>query len=126
MLLALGSGSGSGGSGVDAARGIAERASATLTNGVCGTFGAFAAVTLAGGADTGVASGNCYRYQYKATDNVGNVSTSTSAASADAKVDTTGPTVPSLLFTGLLNAASSGNAVYYRPAGTGRFTVTAI
>jgi hypothetical protein len=112
------------GSGVDAARGIVERASATLTNGACGTFGAFAALTLVGAADTGVASGNCYRYQYKATDNVGNVSTA-STASADAKIDTTGPTVPSLRFTGLTNTGSSGNVVYYRPSGSGGFTISA-
>jgi hypothetical protein len=112
------------GSGVDAVRGIVERASATLTNGACGTFGTFAALTLVGAADTGVASGNCYRYQYKATDNVGNVSTA-STASSDAKIDTTGPTVPSLRFTGLTNTGSSGNVLYYRPNGSGGFTVSA-
>jgi hypothetical protein len=121
--LTLGNGTDPG-AGVDASRGIVERASAPLTNSVCGTFGAFAAVTLSGGADTSVASANCYRYQYKATDNVGNVSTA-SAASADAKVDTTAPTTPNLLLTGFTNTASVGNVVYYRPAGSGRFTVTA-
>ena len=33
------------GAGVDASRAVVERASATLTNGVCGTFGTFAAVS---------------------------------------------------------------------------------
>jgi len=121
--LTIGPGSDAG-AGVDSSRGVVERASATLTNGACGTFGTFVAVTLAGGADTGVSGGSCYRYQYEATDNVGNVS-SASAPSADAKVDTTAPTTPTLLFTGLSNAAASGNVVYYRPNGSGSFTVTA-
>jgi hypothetical protein len=121
--LTIGQGSDAG-AGVDSTRGVVERASAPLANGVCGTFGAFAAVTLAGNADTSVATATCYRYQYKAADNVGNVSTA-SAPSADAKVDTTPPTVPTLLFTGLNNAAAVGNVVYYRPAAGGAFTVTA-
>ena len=112
------------GAGVDPARAVVERASATLTNGACGTFASFAAVTLSGGNDTSVASGNCYRYQYKSTDRVGNVSTA-SPASADAKVDTTPPTAPILRFAGFSNASSSGNVVYYRPTGSGVFTVTA-
>ncbi len=112
------------GSGVDASRGAVERASAPLTNGACGAFGAYATVTLSGGADTGVSSGNCYRYEYKLADNVGNVSTA-SAASADAKVDATPPTAPSLTFAGLSNTAAVGNVVYFRPGGSGGFTLTA-
>jgi hypothetical protein len=112
------------GSGVDASRSVVERAGATLTNGTCGTFGAFAPVTLSSGADTSVASGNCYRYQTKATDNVGNVSTA-STPSADAKIDKTGPTTPALLFTGFANTAAAGHVVYFRPGANGSFTVTA-
>jgi len=112
------------GSGVDASRAVLERASAALTNGVCGTFGTFAAVTPSSGSDTSVASGNCYRYQYKVTDNVGNAS-ATSPPSADAKIDKTPPTTPSLFFSGFSNTASSGAVVYFRPGGNGTFTVTA-
>ena len=65
---------------------VVERAAATLTNGACGTYGAFAPVTLSGTTDSSVSSGSCYRYQAKATDNVGNVS-AVSQPSADAKVD---------------------------------------
>ena len=121
--LTIGAGSDAG-AGIDAARGVVERASAPLTNGVCGTFGSYAAVTLTSGADTTVVSGNCYRYQYKATDNVGNVSAA-STASADAQIDTSPPTVPTLIFGGLSNASVSGSVVYYRPGGAGAFTVTA-
>lgn len=113
------------GSGIDASRGVVHRASATLANGACGTFGTFAAVTLSSGADTGVASGNCYRYQYQSTDNVGNVSTASAATSTDAKIDTTPPTVPTLLVAGFAGSAASGNVVYYRPGGSGHFTVNA-
>jgi Chitobiase/beta-hexosaminidase C-terminal domain len=113
-----------GGSGVDAGRAVVERASATLTNGVCGTFGTYAAVTLSSGADTTVASGTCYRYQIKAADNVGNVSAA-SQPSSDAKVDRTPPSTPALFFSGFTNTAASGTVVYYRPGGSGSFTVTA-
>jgi len=112
------------GSGVDASRAVVERASTTLTNGVCGTFGTFAAVTLSSGADTTVANGTCYRYQVKATDNVGNVSAA-SLPSGDAKVDRTAPTTPALFFSGFTNTAASGSVVYFRPGGSGSFTVTA-
>ena len=112
------------GSGVDASRSAVERAGATLTNGACGTFGAFAPVTLSGTTDSSVTSGSCYRYQAKATDNVGNVS-ALSPPSADAKVDGSAPTTPSLLFTGFSNSAASGSTVYFRPGANGSFTVTA-
>jgi chitobiase/beta-hexosaminidase-like protein len=121
--LALVSGSDSG-SGVDATRSVVERASATLANGVCGTFGTFAAVTLSGNADKSVTSGGCYRYQVKAADNVGNVSVA-SKPSEDAKVDTTAPTIPTLYFSGFSNTSASGKVVYFRPGGSGSFTVTA-
>ena len=112
------------GSGVDASRSVVERAAATLTNGACGTYGVFAPVTLSGTTDSSVRSGGCYRYQAKATDNVGNVS-AVSQPSADAKVDGSAPTTPSLLFTGFSNAAASGSTVYFRPGANGAFTVTA-
>jgi chitobiase/beta-hexosaminidase-like protein len=112
-------------SGIDSSSGVVERASATLSNGACGSFGSFSAVTLSGGADTTVTSGNCYRYQYKAADNVGNVSTA-STPTTDAKVDSSPPTAPSLLFSGLTNAAAAGSVVYYPPTGSGSFAVTAI
>ena len=112
------------GSGVDASRSVVERAAATLTNGACGTYGVFAPVTLSGTTDSSVSSGGCYRYQAKATDNVGNASAA-SQPSADAKVDGSAPTTPSLLFTGFSNAAAAGSTVYFRPGANGAFTVTA-
>src|SRR5581483_7664593 len=62
------------GAGIDPASGVVERADAPLADGICGTFGAYAPVTLAGGADTTVVAGNCYRYRYSVSDNVGNSS----------------------------------------------------
>jgi chitobiase/beta-hexosaminidase-like protein/Big-like domain-containing protein len=121
--LTLGNGTDTG-AGVDNSSGIVERASATLSTGTCGSFDSFAAVTLSGGADTTVATGHCYRYQYTAADNVGNVSTA-STATSDAKVDSTPPTLPTLFFSGLTHAAASGSTVYYPRTGSGSFTVTA-
>jgi hypothetical protein len=114
-----------GGAGIDSTRATIERASATLSAGTCGTFGAFTAVTLTSGADATAVSGNCYRYQYKAVDNVGNVAATASAASGDAKVDTSAPTAATLTFSGLTDVGSTGTTVYYKPAGSGSFTVTA-
>jgi len=122
--LTITRGTDTGGSGVDATRDVVERASAPLTNGNCGTYGTYAAVSLTGGADTTVATDNCYRYQAKTTDNVGNVSVA-STATSDAKVDTTPPTTPTLTFSGLNNTAADGSVVYFRPNGSGSFTVTA-
>ena len=56
------------------------RASAPLTGSACGTFSAFAPITLNGsGDDTSVTDNTCYTYQLVVTDNVGNSVTATSA-----------------------------------------------
>jgi hypothetical protein len=113
------------GSGVNTGAGVVERATAPLSHGACGAFGAFTAVTLSGNADTGVSNGFCYRYQYKTVDNVGNVSTA-STPSADARVDATPPAAPLLSFNNFDNTAAVGSVVYFRPNANDRFTVTAI
>src|SRR5207244_9162973 len=112
-------------SGVDSTGGVVERDSATLSAGTCGAFsGSWTQVTLVGGADTTVVSGNCYRYRYTISDNVGNTS-SVSAASADAKVDTSAPSAPSLT----LSESSplehaSGSTLYYNAQGSNSGPVT--
>src|SRR5581483_176916 len=118
------------GSGVDASTGIVERDSAALSNGSCGAYsGSWTQVTLVGGADTSVASGSCYRYRYKISDNVGNQS-AVSANSADAKVDTSAPTVSATTPTENSGTASQyfdspTGTLYFRPAGTCSFTLNA-
>src|SRR5439155_13081931 len=90
--LTLGNGSDAG-SGVDASSGIVERDSATLSGGSCGTFsGTWTQVAVSGGAGITVQTNHCYHYRYAISDNVGNQS-GASAVSADAKVDTGGPTL---------------------------------
>jgi hypothetical protein len=113
------------GAGLTATGAQLQRATATLTNGTCGSFGSY---TLVGtdltspAADT-VADGACYRYQYVVADSVANATTYTSG---DIKVDTTAPTAPSLSFSSFANAYASGTTVYYRSnAASGSFTTTA-
>ncbi len=117
-----------GGSGIDSASGVVERSSAPLTAGACGSFGAWAPVTLDGsGDDTTVTSGNCYRYRYTISDRVGNQS-APSAASVNAKVDTTAPAAPTLTLSESSSYSSaSGTTLYYNPQGSnsGSFSVTA-
>ncbi len=81
--------------GVDASFTQLQRASATLTNGVCGSFGAFANI---GGLnppspfnDASVVTNTCYMYRYMVPDVAGNVATFVSASQA--KVDNTPPSV---------------------------------
>src|SRR2546428_6522456 len=117
------------GSGIDTASGVVERASAALTAGSCGSFGSWAPVSLSAGADAGVLSGNCYRYRYLISDKVGNQS-SASAASADAKVHTSAPTISVGAPTVVSGAAgqyydSSAGKLWFNPAGSGSFTLNA-
>jgi len=83
------------GSGISTTAGELLRAEATYTVGTdtCGAFGSFAKVGSTGpsspATDATVANGKCYEYEYKASDNVGN--TTTSSASGTVKVDTTAP-----------------------------------
>jgi hypothetical protein len=86
-------------------------------------------VTLTGGADTAVVSGNCYRYRYSISDKVGNTSTP-SAATADAKIDTTVPVVTATAPTATGGAgnqhwAAGSKVLYFRPSGSGSFTLNA-
>jgi hypothetical protein len=115
-----------GGSGVDNTTSSLQRDEIALTNGSCGAFpGTWSSVTLVGGNDTTVVSGNCYRYREVLSDNVGNQGTSVAASTA--KVDTSAPSTPSLAFGGLSpNAYYDGSGtLYVRPAAGGTFTVTA-
>lgn len=105
------------------------RATATLTNGTCGAFGAYTLLT--GGndpasplADT-VTDQACYSYEYVVHDALGNATTYTSP---QIKVDATAPAAPTLTFSAFTNTwwPGSGSTVYYRSAATsGSFTATA-
>jgi hypothetical protein len=116
------------GKGTDSASGLAatgaklRRASAPLSSdgtsdGVCGSYGAFAQVgpddpssPFVDDAVGGITSGRCYRYEYVVPDNVGNTTT---YVSQDVKVDTSGPVAPSLSLSGASgNTFVSGGTVY--------------
>ena len=73
------------------------RATASLTDGTCGTFGSYAVVATdpTSPAADAVADAACYRYQYVVNDTLGNPTTYTSP---DIKVDVTAPAAPSLAF----------------------------
>jgi Fibronectin type III domain len=121
--------------GTDTASGLAStgaqlsRASASLTAGVCGTYGAYNQVGANDPStpysDSVPANNTCYRYQYVVSDNVGNQTTYTSP---DIEVETGLPATPTLSFSGLSNSywSGTGSTVYYNPsASNGAFTLTA-
>ncbi|MGH3105160.1 MAG: Ig-like domain-containing protein, partial [Gaiellaceae bacterium] len=125
------------GSGVATTTEVLRRASASLTDGTCGSFGAYSPIatdpTLAY-TDLTVASGTCYRYEYVVDDRVGN--TVTYATASVAKVDADPPTGtltdpgPNLRATVALAAAAADTggagvaSVEFRrsPAGGGTWT----
>jgi Chitobiase/beta-hexosaminidase C-terminal domain len=111
------------GSGLAATGAELMRASATLSSsdglsaGSCGTYGSYAQVgandpasPYTDNAAGGVASGHCYRYEYVATDNVGNTTT---YVSPDVEVDASGPSAPSVsLSSASGNTYLSGTTAY--------------
>ena len=110
------------GAGLDTASRSVTRQVASLTNGVCGSFSddAFAVSSP----DTGVMSGNCYRYVFTIADRVGNVSAT--ATSAAVQVDTDAPDAPTQVITeSAADAHAVGSTLFYLPTGSGTFTVTA-
>ena len=113
---------------MDATTSSLQRDDIALTNGSCGSFtSSWSTVTLSGGNDTTVTSGNCYRYRELLSDNVGNQGAS--AASNTVKVDTSAPSAPSLAFSGLSANAywnSGSSTFYFRASAGGTFTVTAL
>ncbi len=90
---------------------LLQRASATLTNGICGTFTAFSTIATnpAGTTytDNTLAMGTCYKYEYVATDNLGNSATGGNANVVKVSADVTGPTGGSLTATGLVGTGAA-------------------
>jgi hypothetical protein len=86
-----------GGSGIGTAVIKRDQAALTSLSETCGTFPATypTTVSLVGGADTSVTAGNCYKYEYVVTDNVGNQEII--PPSGVAMVDLSGPQVTSLV-----------------------------
>lgn len=109
-------------SGLNAASGIIEAATATLSAGNCGTFGPFSvmATNPASGVSLPVSNGLCYQYRYLISDNVGNQSTYTSANVA--KIDQNSPT-NSLTINSAVNASQTNNNIYYRGNVAGSFRI---
>jgi hypothetical protein len=95
--------------------GLLQRASATLTSDVCGTYSAFSTVTNGTNptspvVDT-VTGGNCYKYQFVTLDNVGNQSAPATSASI-AKVS---GSAAKLAFTTNPSSSTSGTAFATQP-----------
>ena len=110
------------GSGLNTASRSVTRQVASLTSGVCGSFSddAFGVSSP----DTGVMSGNCYRYVFTIADRVGNVSAT--ATSAAVQVDTDAPPAPTQVVTESgTDGHANGSTLFYLPSGSGSFTVTA-
>lgn len=109
-------------SGLNSTSGILEGATATLSAGVCGTFGSFllGATNPASPYLFPVTTGNCYKARYLISDNVGNQATYIGASIA--KVDTVAPT-NALSLTSAVNASMTASTIYYRGNVAGSFKI---
>jgi hypothetical protein len=78
VALTVSDGTDNSGSGINTNSRIIQRKSATLSNGTCGSYGAWTTISTTGSypnfTDT-VSSGNCYQYQYLVSDNLGHQAT---------------------------------------------------
>jgi hypothetical protein len=113
------------GSGLASGSGLLQRASATLTGGSCGTFGAFATVATNPSSPTSSAltSGNCYQYRYLISDVAGNQAIYTNAG-VIIKADSVAPTNAFSITSpvgAFLDAA--GPTLYYKGNAAGSFTL---
>ena len=119
ISLAKGSDSGSGlaATGAQLLRATATLSSNGTSNGTCGSYGSFSQVgsndpstPFTDNAAGGISTGHCYQYEYVVYDNVGNATT---YVSPDIKVDTSGPSAPSVsLSSASGNTFVSGSTVY--------------
>jgi hypothetical protein len=99
-------------SGVNSLSGVITRDQVPLNTATDACTGAFpntyaTTVTLVGGADTSVTSGNCYEYRYSISDNVGNVATYNASSQSPVEVDTT-PKVTAITSLQSTGAAGDG------------------
>ena len=125
VSFTLGDGNDGSGSGLDTSSRTVTRESASLTGDSCGSFTADAGTYSS--PDTSVSNGNCYRYSFTITDNVGNTS---SSVTATAKVDTQAPNVSLSAPTELTGAGNqyydgATKTQFFRPAGSGSFRLNA-
>ncbi|MEK6275346.1 MAG: Ig-like domain-containing protein [Actinomycetota bacterium] len=113
-------------SGVDPATPVIERDATSLVAGACDPFtGSWSTVTSP---DLTIASGNCYRYRYRVSDNVGNDAVYTSGNVV--KVSSSAPAAPSITLAetpGSANQHVAGATLFYNPTGgnSGTFAVAA-
>lgn len=84
------------GAGIASSTGKIQRSQATLTNGVCDSFGPMLdLVTEFDGSytDTSVSNGNCYKYQYVISDNASPANTATYTSANVVMIDTAAPVI---------------------------------
>ena len=103
---------------------LLDRQTASLANGLCGSFGGFTLVATDPPASTtnSVADQACHQYRYVVVHGSGAASTYTSTV---VKVDTTAPSTPTFVNVAGSNSYWNAGAMYYRSAGTGSFRTTA-
>jgi len=124
VTFTLGDGTDSG-SGLDTATRTVTRETGTLANGACSNYTADAGTYTS--PDSSVSGGHCYRYTFTIADKVGNVS---SGVTATAKVDTDAAAVAVAAPTPVTGAGNqyydaAGQTLYFRPSGSGSFTLNA-